>query len=467
MKNRSNRRTFIKLSALSSSLLGLSSFKNYDKLLIQEKLDEMVQAPKSNGETIMNLKVPPIEQVRIGLIGLGNRGFTHMFHLIDLFPKAKITAICDIRKKRTELILDRLKKAKLPKPKVYSGAEDSWKKMLKKGNLDFVIISTPWENHAEMSIYAMEHGIHVGIEIPAALTIQDQWKMIDVAEATQRNCMMLENVCYGKEEMWLLNMINEGVFGTLTYAEGAYIHDLKSRLFNGMYRNWRIKHHMRQDGNLYPTHGLGPIAQYFNINRGDGFKHLVSMSSLESSLSEFTQTLDENNQYYNQKGFVHGDMNNTLIKTEKGRTILIKHDVVTPRPYTRINALAGTKAYHEGFPSRLSLIEKNKGHKWLEAEELKEMRTKYKPAIWERLLDYAPKYNEERNDFDFAQLFRIISCFNKGLPLDMDVYDGMSISAVVPLSKLSVELGNIPIQFPDFTRGKWKEERPHGILTNL
>lgn len=275
---------------------------------------------------------------------------------------------------------------------------------------------------------------------------------------------MLENVNYGNEELWILNMVRNDIFGTLTYGEGAYIHNLLTpHLFgDAYYKSWRIRHHITTDGNLYPTHGLGPIAWYMDINRGDKFDYMVSMSSLQASLTEFSKTIDPSDEFYNRDDFKHGDMNNSLIKTAKGRSILMQHDVVTHRPYSRKNVLAGTKAYHEGYPSRLSLA--GKGHDWLKEEEYKAYREKFNHPIWEELKSEIEKHGGH-GGMDFVMNYRVLDCLNKGLPLDMDVYDGASWSAVLPLSAISVELGSVPVKFPDYTNAAWKEKREIGIMT--
>ncbi|MEZ4825058.1 MAG: hypothetical protein R3C61_02015 [Bacteroidia bacterium] len=220
---------------------------------------------------------------------------------------------------------------------------------------------------------------------------------------------------------------------------------------------------MAHDGNLYPTHGLGPVAQYMGIDRGDRFETIVSMSSKQASLSEYSQTVDKKNEFYNRTDFAHGDMNNVMIKTANGRMILVQHDVVTPRPYNRINLLAGTKGCHEGYPSRLSLISHGHGHEWMDEKSHKEYQEKYRHPIWDRLKAEIEK-NGGHGGMDFLEFYRLIDCLNQGRPLDMDVYDAASWSVVTPLSELSIQLGNIPVRFPDFTRGRWKENRTLGML---
>ena len=461
------RRKFLKTSALGGAFLGLTPAVGYSKETIQEQFEKKIQAPKAKGKSVMGLKVDPIKQVRVAFIGVGNRGTGHVRNINALHPKAKIVAICDVRRNLAQNSIDYLKKNGQKKVDIYTDSEDAWKTMLQRDDIDLVIISTPWKQHVPMSVYAMEQGKHVALEVPAAYTLEGCWKLVNTAEETQRNCMMMENVCYGDEELWVLNMANQGIFGDLTYAEAAYIHDLRYQILgNSYYENWRAKHHITSDGNLYPTHGLGPVAQYLGIGRGDRFNHLVSMSSLEAGLTKYAnEKSDPNHEYYKHTEFAHGDMNNALIKTHKGRTILLQHDVVTPRPYSRINALAGTKGYHEGYPSRLALDEKG-AHNWLSEADQKEMKEQYRHSIWNTLKTQIEKYGGH-GGMDFIMIYRLIDNLNKGIPLDMDVYDGVDWSVVTPLSVTSVALGSIPVKFPDFTRGKWKENRKLEILKAL
>ena len=463
--NSFGRRHFLKSSALTGAFLGLSSgvLNANNKGLIEEKLERNTQAPAQKGRSVMGLKVPPIEQLKVAFIGVGNRGTSHVKRMSALYPKAKVMAVCDIRNDKAKASAAILKKSG-QKVDVYSGKEEAWKEMVSRDDIDLVVISTPWEDHASMAVYSMQKGKHVAVEVPLAYTLEDCWKIVDTAEEMQKNCIMLENVCYGNEELWVLNMVNEGVFGTLTYAEAAYIHNLKEGLFDDKYyEKWRIGHHLTTDANLYPTHGLGPVAQYFGIGRGDRFDRLVSMSSLQASLTEFSRNVDRTNRYYDRDDFAHGDMNNSLIKTHKGRSILLQHDVVTPRPYSRINALAGTDGYHEGYPSRLSLRNDDEGHDWLSESDYNELRDRYNHPIWEELKEEIAK-NNGHGGMDFVMTYRMVDAFNKGLPLDMDVYDGLDWSVVTPLSATSVQLGSIPVKFPDFTRNKWKEKRVLEIL---
>lgn len=467
MKGAFKRRSFLKASALTGLASAIPGWlfgksRNQEER-IREHLERLAAPRPAQGESVIGLRVNAIPQVRVGIIGLGNRG-SGITRLVDaVYPdKARITALCDVRKEKVDAAMASLKENG-QKPATYSGNLDGWKEMVRRDDIDLVIICTPWELHTPMAVEAMRQGKHVAVEVPAALTIEECWQLVDTAEQTQRNCMMMENVCYGDEELWVLNMAKQGVFGELTYGEAAYIHDLRNQLFSETYyyKQWRVRHHETHDGNLYPTHGLGPVAQYMDIDRGDRFDHLVSMSTKQANLSAYTQRLDALNEFYNKRNFKHGDMNSSLIRTHLGRTILVQHDVVTPRPYSRINALAGTKGYHEGYPSRLAID--GSSHEWLKEEEYKAYRERYRHPIWDKLKGGIEKYGGH-GGMDFVMIYRLIDCLNHGWPLDMDVYDAASWSAVTPLSGISVDLGSIPVKFPDFTRGRWEKERSLGIF---
>jgi hypothetical protein len=463
MSNKLKRRSFVKLSAALGSFLGISSKEHSS---IDDLIDHSAESYSKGGKSLVEFKVDPIPQVRLGFIGVGNRGSNHLEDMIALGAKVKIVAVSDIQEKYTKRANEVLENKGVKDVTYYHTQKEAWKALCDRDDIDLVIISTPWEDHVPMALYAMNKGKHVAVEVPIAYTLKDCWDLVNTAEATQRHCFMMENVCYGDEELWLLNMVDQGVFGTLTYAECAYIHDLRSLLFDekGYYYNmWRLKHNIERDGNLYPTHGLGPVAQYLDINRGDKFDYLVSMSSLQAGLTEDDESMtDPSSPYHNLKNVKHGDMNNCLIKTNKGRTILLQHDIVTSRPYNRINMLAGTRAFHKGYPSQVSLKSQD-GHKFLPKEEYDKLKNQYKHPIWTKMKAEIEK-NGGHGGMDFVMNFRLIDCLNKGLPLDMDVYDGVAWSVVTPLSELSIKGGSKPVKFPDFTNGAWKSKRKLGIM---
>lgn len=457
--NELGRRSFLRTSTLFGSLLGLSSVAKGNDFS-----ENTTFQPNAKGKSVIGLRSAPIAQVRVGFIGVGNRGSGHVQQVFACGNKAKVVAVCDVQEKKVNETKKWLEGKGVTDVAYYSGKLDAWREMIKRDDLDVVIISTPWEDHVPMSVETMLAGKHAAVEVPAAYTIEDCWKLVNTAEQTQKNCIMLENVCYGDEELWLLNMAHQGVFGTLTYAECGYIHDLRELLFSKdyYYNMWRIRHNEKRDGNLYPTHGLGPVAQYMDIDRGDRFDFLVSMSSKEASLSEDSGKMtDDSNEYHGKQGYKHGDMNNTLIKTANGRTILLQHDVVTARAYSRINMLAGTKAFHNGYPSKFS--KKGTGHGYLKEDEYKALREQYKHPIWNKMKAEIEK-NGGHGGMDFVMIYRLIDCLNQGVPLDMDVYDAASWSVVTPLTELSIKKGSAPVKFPDFTRGRWKESRKLGML---
>ncbi len=471
-----NRRKFIKLSALSAGFLGLSAGTAFANDKIENRINSLKDSPKAVGNSVIGLKHEPIKQVRIGIIGVGNRGYGHIKKINAIQPNAIIVAIADAREsraKRAVELLNKLNKKELDID-LYFGDEEIWRNMVKRDDIDLIVVATPPTEHSHMAVYAMEQNKHVVVEVPIALTIQESWDIINTAEKTQRHCMMLENVCYGEEELWVLNMVKNNVFGSLTHAEGGYLHSLLQKMFvksnnpatRAYYKQWRLRLHAETHGNLYPTHGLGPIANYMDIGNGDRFDYLVSMDSSEESLHQYAEQSPPNNDFYNRKNFSHGDMNSSLIKTAKGRSILLQHDVVSPRPYSRINALTGTMAHHEGYPSRLSMYNEDLGHDWIGEEKFKEMQEKYEHPIWRKMREEA-KEQGGHGGMDYIMFYRLIKNLNNGYAMDMNVYNGVDWSAIVPLTKLSVELGSIPIKFPDFTRGKWKEERELGLFQNI
>jgi predicted dehydrogenase len=245
-------------------------------------------------------------------------------------------------------------KAGQKEPAGYSAGERDFENLVKRDDLDVVYIPTPWRWHVPMAVAAMEAGKHVFVEVPAASTLEDCWKLVETSERTRRHCVMLENCCYGENELMVLGMVRAGLFGELTHAEAAYIHDLRNILFDNLEGLWRRDEHFTRNGNLYPTHGLGPVAHYLDINRGDRFEALVSMSSREASLSA-RRDRPAGRRSRAKDTYACGDMNTSILRTARGRTVLLQHDVVTPRPYTRINHISGTKGAFRDYPARIFL----------------------------------------------------------------------------------------------------------------
>jgi hypothetical protein len=303
----------------------------------------------------------------------------------------------------------------------------------------------------------MNNGKHAAVEVPAAITLEECWQLVDAAEQTQRHCLMLENCCYGETEMLVLNMVRQGVFGELTHGEAGYLHNMPESLINEQGpAAWRRRHFTQRNGNLYPTHGLGPVAQYMGIHAGDRFDRLVSMSSPERMLSLLRDKLPAGDPRRGEE-FVCGDLSTTLIRTALGRTILVQFSVTAPRPYSRINMIGGTQGTFCDYPPRLFL--KGKGDAW--ETDMAPYIEKYSHPLWRKLKEAAVR-SGGHGGMDYVMNRRLMECLRAGTQLDMTAYDAAAWSAVGPLSVASVAQGGAPVDFPDFTRGEWQNRKPLG-----
>jgi hypothetical protein len=404
--------------------------------------------------TMIGVPFEKKEQVRMGIIGCGLRAKSMIRDFIGV-DDLQIVALCDNVPANAAECAALLESAGKQRPELYTDGDRAYEELCKRNDLDIVYIATPWEWHAEQSIFAMEQGIHVGVEVPMATTIDDLWKIVEVSEKTRKHCVMLENCCFNYTELLVLNMVREGLFGELTHAEAAYIHDLRYIVNEGRSEGlWRRDWHTKIDGNLYPTHGLGPVANYLDINRGDAFDYIVSMSSPSKSLDVYREkTVPKDSPKWQEK-YINGDMNTSLIKTAKGITIMLQHDVVTPRPYDRINLIQGTKGIFRDFPQRLYLDGQEGGHRFT---NLDSVRSKYEHWLWKKLGEKAR--GAGHGGMDFIMSWRLVQYFKEGLVPDIDVYDSAAWSAPFPLSAESIQKGSAPVKFPDFTKGRWSESR--------
>jgi hypothetical protein len=430
--------------------------------------DISVIRPRPAGQKpVHDLTTKPLERVRVAVIGL-HRGLTHVGSCLGI-EFAEVVAVCDIVDDRAKVAADLCEKRSGKRPVIYSGNEHVWEQMVARDDIDAVYIATPWAWHVPMALRTLDQGKHAFIEVAAALTVDDCWKLVDASERTQRHCIMLENCCYGENELFVLNLARQGVFGQLTHAECAYLHDLRTVLFSlGTEGDWRRNYHWEYNGNLYPTHGLGPVAQYLGVGRGDQFKYVVSMSSPEMSLTHYRNTHQPNGGRHAHEKYVCGDMNTSLIKTESGRTILLQHDVVSPRPYSRINALYGTAAVFFDYPARLSVDEPksyglaaDSSEDWLSDKDLQTMREKFTHPLWKKLAQRAK--DGGHGGMDFVMSWRLLDCLRQGITPDSVVYDAAAWSCLIETSVHSVANGSKPVNIPDFTRGLWKTMEPLGI----
>jgi predicted dehydrogenase len=360
--------------------------------------------------------------------------------------------VCDLVPERVARAQAAVEKAGQKRPAGFHAGETDFENLCRREDLDVVYIATPWRWHVPMAVAAMEAGKHAFVEVPAASTIEECWRLVDASERTRRHCVMLENCCYGYNELMVLNMVRAGLLGELTHAEAAYIHDLREVLFDDHEGLWRRDEHFTRNGNLYPTHGLGPVAQYLDVNRGDRFEALVSMSSLERSLSLRRDRLPAGDPR-RKETYACGDMNTSIIRTARGRTVLLQHDVVTPRPYDRINHVSGTKGSFRDYPPRI-FLDGQKDDRW---GSIKPYRKRFEHPLWTRLRKLASKGGH--GGMDYVMSWRLMQCVREGLVPDMDVYDAATWSAPAPLSEQSVKGGGSAVAFPDFTRGRWQAVR--------
>lgn len=403
----------------------------------------------------------PIDKVRVGFIGVGARGSGHVAQMLAL-DGVEVVAISDLYKDLAENSAKRCVDAGRPAPAVYHGDPMEYKRMLHRGDMDMVVIATPWEWHVPMSCEAMLCGYHAFCEVPAAYTIEDSWRLIDTAEKTRRHYMMLENVNYAREELMVLNMCRMGVFGELLHGEAAYIHDLRGQM-NEVQRgtgSWRTVHYQKRNGNLYPTHGLGPVGHYLNINRGDRFDYLSSVSCNSRMRAIYAKEHFPPDHKWNKTPFKCGDLNTTIIKTVMGKTVMVQWDEQLPRPYSRLNFLQGTKGAWGGFPNRCVVDGVSKStDSWDQGADLNKFFEKYDHPLWTKVANL-PENQGGHGGMDFVMLWRIVHNLRNGLPMDQDCYDGVTWSAVGPLSEWSVANRGQSVDFPDFTRGAWKGRKP-------
>ncbi|MDE1175661.1 MAG: Gfo/Idh/MocA family oxidoreductase [Edaphobacter sp.] len=411
---------------------------------------------KPQGKTVIGMPFQKMNP-RIGIIGTGGRGTSLLGNL--LAAEANILAICDAVPEHAEHAKGLVEKAGQKSPVLYTKGENDFENLVARDDLDLIIIATPWNWHVPMAVAAMQHGKHVAVEVPAATTLEDCWKLVNTSEATRRHCMMLENCCYGYNETLVLRLTHAGLLGDLLYGEGAYLHDLREELFSGKGEGlWRRTVHTQRDGNLYPTHGLGPVANYMGIQRGDRFDYMVSMSSPQHGLELYRKEHIPASDPRWKERYLTGDMNVSMIKTANGRTITVKHDVSNPRPYDRINQVAGTKGIFMDYPPRIYIEGQKGGEDWTNLDGFKE----FQHPLWKEEGTTAQRVGGH-GGMDYIMLYRLLQCVRQGIAPDMDVYDAAAWSAPGPLSRLSVAHGSAPVQFPDFTRGGWKERSASAI----
>lgn len=448
-----------------------SMFKASVNYTIEDGVIVLEEPERSPGQqSMIEFRTEPLEVVRVGFVGLGMRGpgAVERFTYID---GVAINGLCDKYVERAERCQAYLTNAGMPEATVYSG-DEGYKALCESDDIDLVYICTPWQLHVEVAVYAMNHGKHVAIEVPCANTVEECWRLVDAAERNRVHCMILENCCYDHFELTTLNMAQQGLFGDIIHTEGAYIHNLEP-YWEHYADNWRLEYNQAHNGDVYATHGIGPCCQALGIHRGDRLDYLVAMSTESINGSKLTREL------MGTEECKQGDQINTLIRTVNGCTIDMQHNVMTPRPYSRMYQLVGTEGYAnkypiEGYTFKLDIIrdvaqdeapdiEDLNHHTFAPKEVVDEMTELYKHPVQRQLVNGVPlqEYSLQvggHGGMDFIMDYRLVYCLHNGLPLDMDVYDAAEWSSMGELTRISIENGSKPIKVPDFTRGDWNRD---------
>jgi hypothetical protein len=444
--NRTNRRTFLQAAG---ALVG-ASLAASGRVAAQ-------QGPAA--KTSPGFAAPPIPDVRIGFVGVGGQGTAHVRNMLRV-PGARITAVCDIAPDRVALVQKLVGAAGQKEPVGYSRGPRDFERLCDTEELDLVFTATPWEWHVPVCIAAMKSGKHAATEVPAAMTLEECWELVEHAEKHRKHCVMMENCNYDRPEMMVFNMVRKGLFGEILHAEGGYLHDLRSIKFSNRGEGlWRRAWASKLNANLYPTHGLGPVANCLDINRGDRFEYLVSMSGPSRGLQQWARDHFPPDAPQRAEKFVLGDVNVSLIRTARGKTIYVSHDTNLPRPYSRIHMVQGTKGIFQGYPNRVYVEGRSPEHRW---EEAQSYLAEYDHPLWVELTKSAE--GAGHGGMDYIEDYRLIKCLREGLPTDMNVYDAAALSAVVQLSERSNARRSAAVDFPDFTRGRWQTTEPLGIV---
>ncbi len=401
----------------------------------------------------------PLKTVRIGYVGVGGMGTNHVQNLLKI-EGAEIRAVCDIVEAKVANVQKLAQDASKPKPEGYCGGPQEYLKLCQRDDLDLVYNATPWEFHTPICVAAMKAGKHAATEVPAAISQEECWELVETSEQTGKYCIMMENCCYDNNEMMVLNMVRKGLLGEILHGECGYLHDLRKLKFSNSGEGlWRLNHAIKRNADLYPTHGLGPVAQCMDINRGDRFDYLVSMSTPSRGLSLFAAKEFGPDSPKATRKYALGDVVTTMIKTHKGLTIYLVHDCDTPRPYSRLNRIQGTKGVFEGFEDRIYIEGRSEPHEW---DKLDKYRAEFAHPLWKRMQERAK--GAGHGGMDFIEDFRLIECLRNGQRLDMDVYDAASWSVVIALTEKSIANRSRAVDFPDFTRGRWRTRQPIGII---
>jgi len=470
-----NRKEFLKIGGLAGAglagagmMTGCSdSGRNRTGEERLNHIREQAETPRAGQFNMHGYAAPPLDIVRVGITGIGNRGSGTVRRLASI-EGVEIKALSDLEEDRVNRAIETISDRHTPDG--YFGGEDEWKRMCERDDIDLIAIATPWHLHTDQAVYAMEHGKHVYTELPAADTVEDCWRLVETSERTRRHCVQMSASCHYPNYSVLLNMIRHGVFGELITAEGAYVHDLLSdyNFTKHMYHNmWRLKENIGRHGNLYPQHGIVPLMQMFGITSGDQFDYMTSMSTddfMMGKKAEERAAEDEFWEPYVGRDY-RGNMNNSTIRTKNGKVILLQHDVTSPRPRIFKRLVSGTKGAYAGTPDRFAF-----GHEFVTEEEFDALVEEYTPAMTRAFQEFEKEATLGQGLSSYERVnmqdWRLIDCLRNGLPVEMDVYEAATSSVITPLSEWSVANKSAPIDIPDFTNGAW-ESNGQGMNVNL
>lgn len=462
---KTDRRNFIKIAGAAGSGMIATGMTSEESSKQDKKSGPFAHtkvASEQSHRQLFNMcgySAPKLEKVRVGFIGLGNRGPVNVDAMAYL-EGVEIIGLCDKRMIRVENSQQILAKHGLPPALAYGGSEDIWMEMCKNPDIDLISIAVPrGPLHAKMAVFSMENGKHVAVEAPAASTLEEAWQLVETSERTRKHCMMLENCCYDFFELLTLNMVRQGFFGELIHADAGYLHHQNNFIIPEGGDMWRVRESQHRNCNLYPSHGIGPVCQAMNINRGDRLTLMSSMSSDDFIMGKMAAELAKKDSFYKEfdTNSYRGNMNTSIIRTQKGKTIMLQYDITSPRVYSRIHTVSGTKGIYQKYPLP-GRISQGKDE-WFTDQEMEDLAKTYAPEIVKRMGELAKEIGGH-GGMDFLMNWRLIDCLRNGLPLEQDVYDAASWSSIVPLSEWSVANGSNSIRIPDFTCGSFETNIP-------
>ncbi|MBM4194288.1 MAG: twin-arginine translocation signal domain-containing protein [Gemmatimonadetes bacterium] len=430
-----------------------SAFPGIAESVAAGSAPDAVPAGLAARATMMGVPFERRDTVRFGVVGTGLRGRSVIGELLAIGDGVRITAVCDIVEEKARRAAKMITDKGHPEPAIIVAGERGFEQLARRDDVDFLYTATPWEWHVPVLLAGLNNGKHSAAECPVGTTLKELWSLVDASEKNRRHCIQLENCNYGYNEMMVNRMVHAGAFGEVLHAEAAYLHDLRRILFEDRDEGlWRRTWHTTRNANLYPTHGLGPVSWYMDIHKGDRFDYMVSMSTAERGLTLHREATvpDKSNAKWKER-YITGDLNSSLIKTVKGKTILLQHDVSNPRPYSRLNNLQGTKGAFNDYPARFYVEGQAGGERWTNVDTYK---AQYEHPLWTKVGELA-RTNGGHGGMDFVMAYRLVECIRQGLPPDFDVYDAAAWSAPLPISEQSVAKGSAPVKFPDFTRGEF------------